>query len=189
LRGISSSRLKNLFGSDQMKKQTVIVIVCLAVLAAAVGILLYLSRDTISDGRTAQEEKSITFTENGEEVSVLYWEDITALESETFEAVLRSSSARPRTVTYEGVEIHTLMAAAGIDISGKSLEFIGADAYAASVTVDEATEEGEIYVVYSADGQQLGSREEGGDGPYQLVIVNDHFSQRWCKYLSEVVVK
>ena len=172
-----------------MKKHTKIIICVFAFLIAAVAVLLWLNRDVILQGQKAQEERSLTFTENGEVISVLYWEQLKELEYETFDAVIKSSGQRPKNVVYTGIEIHTLLDAAGTDYNGKTLHFIGADAYLAAVQPEEMESVGSIFVVYAMDGQTMKDRESGGDGPYQLVLIDDDFSQRWCKYLAEVELR
>jgi hypothetical protein len=46
-----------------------------------------------------------------------------------------------------------------------------------------------VYIVYAIDNKPLGKKEDGGAGPFELVIKNDPFSQRWCKFVSEVEIQ
>jgi len=39
------------------------------------------------------------------------------------------------------------------------------------------------------DGKYLGSRDSGGRGPYESIVVSDIFSNRRCKWITEIEVK
>lgn len=61
-----------------------------------------------------------------------------------------------------------------------------ADGYTVALTGDEVRMEDNVYIVYEQAGKDLGIREDGGTGPYRLIIRKDEFAQRWNKYLMEI---
>lgn len=172
-----------------MTKQTKIIVSVLAVLAAIIAVLLLMSRSGRFLGAQTQEERTLIFTKSSEPILTLTEEDIRALPSENIDATIRSSGARPRPAVYKGVEIHELLKAAGIsETEISALVFNGADLYVTKVEARELTEYGNIYIVFECDGEPMKTRAEGGDGPYQVIVLDDYYSLRWCKYLSEVEI-
>lgn len=170
-----------------MNKQTKIIVLLLAVFAVIIAAALLLNRDNMEAGKIAQESRTITVTSAGETLCVLNQETIKSLPAEELEATVRSNGMKPEYALYRGVEIHDFLKAAGIEPgAGDRLHFKGADAYLAVVKAEELQEEGSIYIVYEKDGKDMKSKAEGGEGPYQVVLPDDAFSQRWCKFLSEV---
>ena len=168
-------------------KQVKIIIALMVLFAIIIAGALFLNRDAIEAGKEAQRDKTITFTSAGETICVLDQETIKGFPSQEFEATIRSHGMKPEYVVYTGVDIHYVLEAAGIHPAGKDrLHFKGADAYLAAVDADELEKEGRVFIVYEKDGQEMEPKAKGGDGPYQLILLDDSFSQRWCKYLSEI---
>ncbi len=172
-----------------MKRQTRIAVITLGALLILICALLLINRPAIEAGKRAQAESTLTFTRGGETVVTLSAGDIRALPHETFEATIRASGERPTPAVYTGVEIHDLLALAGVTpAEGEELLFRGADMYLTEVGAAELSEYGNIYIVYERDGEAMKNRAQGGEGPYQVIVRSDYYSQRWCKYLSEVEI-
>ena len=172
-----------------MTKQTKLIAGILAALAVLIAALLVFSRAGRQTGLETQEARTLIFTKNGAAVLTLTEDDIRALPSETFDATVRASGARPRPAVYRGVEIHELIKAAGVSADEiSSLVFNGADLYVTTVQTEELSEYGNIYIAFECDGEPMKSRADGGDGPFQVIVLNDYYSLRWCKYLSEVEI-
>lgn len=168
-------------------KQKKIIAALLILFAAAVAVLLFLNRGTMEAGQAAQRDRTLSVTSNGEVICVLDFSALQGLPAETFETTVRSHGMKPEAVTYRGVEIHKVLEAAGIEPKGKDvLYFKGADTYLATVKAEELSEYDTIYVVYEKNGERMALRSENGEGPYQVVLLSDSFSQRWCKFLSEI---
>jgi spermidine/putrescine-binding protein len=55
--------------------------------------------------------------------------------------------------------------------------------------MEEAQNVRNVYIAYQINGEDLKSKAQGGNGPYQLVILSDPFSQRWCKYVNGVEIE
>ena len=167
-----------------MQKQNVVIISCL-VLFLAVTTFLYLSEGRIAE-RKAQENATIEFYSG----DVMIETDISflrSLESETFKAVIRSSSNKPQEVEYTGVLFSVLLEALDLSTKDKKQAAVrGADGYVAIVALDEIKRESNIYLAYAMNGKDMKPARQGGYGPFQLIIRTDPYSQRWCKYVCRV---
>ena len=56
------------------------------------------------------------------------------------------------------------------------------DGYAAALSMDKVMDDDNVYLAYKRDGELLGTKTDGGNGPYQLIISKDKFSQYWVKF-------
>jgi len=143
----------------------------------------------LANGGMTNDARYIAFKVAGEEVAVIDLDFLLTLESHDFKATIRSSGQKPREVEYTGVLLADVLQALNIDTKGKTqILFKGADAYMTGVSLSELDGDN-LYIAYAMDGEYLKPRSEKGFGPFQLVILKDPFSQRWCKYLCEVEIK
>jgi hypothetical protein len=44
-------------------------------------------------------------------------------------------------------------------------------------------------IAYLCDGKGLGTLKEGGTGPLRVIVLNDAFGTRCCKYVYKIEVK
>ena len=177
-----------------MKKQTKIISSILIVLILFVGILLYFNKDLILQGKQAQEDKSIKVTydikEDHGKTKTLTKDDILNLPYDTFDAEIRSNGKKAKIASFQGVLLSNLLDHLKLDKNEiKNIIVKAADGYTVTIGIDEVLEKDNVYITYKQDGEMMKSMDEGGVGPYQLVIRNDQFSQRWCKYVSEVEIR
>ena len=101
-----------------------------------------------------------------------------------------SASPRGEARNFTGVPLAHMLAHFGIDLAGaESVIFSSHDGFTSAVSAAEAADYANIFVVFEEDGQPLGSREEGGIGPYMIVISRDPFPNRWARYLLEIAVR
>lgn len=170
-----------------MQKQKLIVSATVIGLLLAVVVLWLLSGNSLNSGEKADK---ISFLVDGEELAVLDKDFILAQESKTFPAVIRSSGQRPQRVEYSGVLLSGLLDQLGVDWTDKKQIIVKAvDGYVTALSPAEFNGNNNIYIAYAMNGEDLKPRSQGGDGPYQLVIPRDPFSQRWCKYVTEIEIK
>ncbi|MEG1931218.1 MAG: molybdopterin-dependent oxidoreductase [Anaerovorax sp.] len=173
-----------------MKKQTKFIIGFMILLIIIIGVLLFFNRGSALEGQGAEQDRTFTVKVDGNEVVTFTLDALKEMESETFPAVIRSSGKKPEEVTYTGVEIGLLLETAGIDLKDKKqLTFTALDGYVVTAGVKELAETGNFYLAYGLNGEDLKTKSEEGNGPYQLIIRKDPFSQRWCKYLKEVDIQ
>lgn len=117
-------------------------------------------------------------------------EDILALRPQEREAVLDTSISDAETVLVLGVELSALLDYYDIPWTADNyFEINGLDEYYSPVLYDEVLAPDNVLICIAMNGQSLGSKSTGGFGPYMMVIRNERFSQRWCKYVEEVAVR
>ncbi len=166
-----------------MKKQTMIVGVSITALLALILVLLYLNGSFSGN----IESRVIFFYDKGEEIATIDEEYLLKMPGETFKAVIRSSGKKPEDAEFEGVEVSKLFEELNIETEGKEqILFRAADGYVSALSLDEVLTKDNTYIAYKMNGEQLKTKSQGGNGPFQLIIKKDPFSQRWCKYLQEV---
>jgi hypothetical protein len=81
----------------------------------------------------------------------------------------------------------TILENAGLNFEGKNAAIVTAvDGYVVSVGMDKLMDDENVYLAYMREGELIGTYEEGGRGPYMMIISKDQFSQYWCKYAYSV---
>lgn len=111
-------------------------------------------------------------------------------EAITFPAVVRSSGEKPVETEYKGIELIKLLSSLNIDISNMDkITINAADGYRVILNIEELEEPSNVYLTFERDGELLKSKKQGGNGPFQLVIRRDPFSQRWVKHVNEIVIQ
>lgn len=189
-KNITIAKCGNMEGKMDKKKQFKIIIMIIIILLVVTGILICLGQNSIRDAKESQALKTLKLFDRSDTAITFHFDEIKDLEHATFQTEIRSNGLKPQKVDYTGVELNTLFEAAGIDNSGiKKIIFYGVDGYVTSVDGSELSEKDNLYIAYKMNGKELKSQEEGGFGPYQLVIRNDAFSQRWCKYLARIEIQ
>lgn len=127
----------------------------------------------------------------GENEKIIEGEYIYSFEdSVTFPAVVRSSGKKPVETEYKGIELIKLFSALNMDVSdAERLTFNASDGYRIILSIDEIYEPNNVYLTYERDGKPMKSKEKGGNGPFQLVIRQNPFSQRWIKHVEEIIIE
>ena len=172
-----------------MKTGTKLVIISVAVLCAAVAVFAFLNRENIAAKKEAQEGGFFYFYAGDEEHTVTM-EDIEALSPSVIKANYKKNGKESETRYYSGVSLRSVAESLGIDVSGySSAAFSAADGYASALTITEAMDGENCCIVIAMGGEPLGTKEGGGSGPFMMILPNDQFSQRWCKFLIEVRLK
>ena len=173
-----------------MKKHTKIIFFFCLAMTAVLTFLVFLNLGNLSEMKRFQRESLIRVTAYG--TSVEYnMEHVRALPSAEFQAILRDSAAHLEANFYTGALLKDLLLAQGVDLNAVvSVSISGADGYAAAFDREEILRENGVYLVYARDMQLLGTRENGGTGPYQIIVrEGDIFAQRWCKHVALIEVK
>lgn len=168
------------------KKITIIV----AVLAAIVGITAFLNLKSVEVKKELQENAKFILKENGKEIATLDMKEIRTLGETEFEANLKKDGKDPIPYTYTGVPLKNIFEKYGVSLEDKSAVVVAAiDGYTVAVDIDKILEDDNVYLAYMREGESIGNRENGGKGPYQMIISKDQFSQHWCKYAVEADAK
>lgn len=170
-----------------MKKTVTGILVILVVI---ISVTAYLNRASIADKKELQEEAILIIKENGTEIKQVDFNFINELEEVTFNKELDTSDSTPVDQRFTGVLLHDILSEAGVSLEEKGQVTVKAiDGYMAALSIDEVLSPDNVYLVYKNNGEFLKGKSEGGTGPYRIVIREDQFGQRWCKFVTEVDVK
>lgn len=173
-----------------MSKNTKIAIGIIAGLCIVLVGALLLNKEGLDERKEMFTSAQVTLKDSGNEICILNFEDIKAAGEETFEAVYDTSKTEPVTLSYTGVQLKNVLSQSGIELEGKTTVVLSAvDGYTVAYILEEVMEEGNVYLTYAEEGEMLKSREEGGSGPYQTIVVSDTFSSRRCKWLTSIEVQ
>lgn len=165
------------------------VAVVIAALLLVVAVFAYMNREGLEE-KTAAQTDAIIFFKAGEVITEVNFDLLDQLPAAEFPAALRSSGRPPVDVTFTGVQLKDILEQINFVTQGKTQILTRAvDGYTVVLSVNEVLEDDNVYVVFKQDGELLGAREEGGTGPYRLVIRDDEFAQRWNKYLMEIELR
>lgn len=172
-----------------MNKRGLIVVGIIVVLSAIIYFSLKLSQKSIEERKKTLENAEIVLV-FGEEEKILNIDTIGAIGKEEFEAVLDTSTTDASLHKYTGVELKDVFSHFNIEIDDKKAVILtGVDGYSVAYSIDDVLEDSNIYIAYMEDGKYLGTRKDGGRGPYESIIASDQFSNRRCKWLIEIEVK
>ena len=171
-----------------MSKNTRIVATTTVVLAFAVTVLGWLNRDHIA-GRKALQESGAFLVTAGEQQYSVTMDDLLEIGSSTVDANYKTNLMPAIKKQYTGVSLKNLFDFLQMnDSSAKSVSFLALDGHVSAVSMSDALDEENCFIVFEEAGKQLGTRESGGTGPYMVIFAKDRFSQRWCKYLFEITI-
>lgn len=138
----------------------------------------------------SKEQPQITIHINEKEEVINAQTIYTHEEAITFPAVVRSSGSKPVETEYKGIELTKLFTTLDIDLSGYTkITFNASDGYRIILTIEEIMEPSNVYLTFERDGEILKSKKQGGNGPFQLIIRRDPFSQRWIKHVDEIILQ
>jgi len=170
--------------STKTNKGTLAIIVVLCILIPAVIILAILHRGTMEERLELQAAGEFMITSGEEKVSVSLADllDIGAVEV--------TSSPRGERRDFTGVPLVRVFDRFGVDYSeARTVVFTSLDGFVTALTIAEVLDEENTFIVFEEDGEPLGTREEGGRGPYMVVVALDPFPNRWARYLMEVTLQ
>ncbi len=170
------------------KKQTIILIAIISILVFFVGVFAFLNSGDIAYKKNL-EMNEIFDIRIGEERIPVTMDDVVALNPVEFNAILDTSTTDPKDVLYRGVEIKDILTSKHIDFSTATMfEVRSLDGYASAISVEEILNDNFAYICIAEGNKPLKTKKEGGWGPY-LMIVKSPFSNRWCKFVQEIVIR
>ena len=160
------------------------MIVALCVLTPAVVVLAAIHRESMQERLELQASGEFLIASGYEIVSVSLADllDIGAVDV--------TSSPRGERRDFTGVPLVRIFDQFGVDYSeARTVVFTSLDGFVTALTITEALDEDNTFIVFEEDGEPLGTREEGGRGPYMVVVALDPFPNRWARYLMEVTLQ
>ncbi len=170
-----------------MKKRAAIIISIIVILTIVLIISLNLNKASIEKQKEILANAQIILVYD-EKAIILNRDDI-ILYGENFEAVLDTSSTEPTTHTYTGVMLKDLLNKKNVKFQNKTIIIKAVDGYQVAYSSEEVSMDKNVYIAFMEDGKYLGSRDSGGRGPYESIVVSDNFSNRRCKWITEIEVK
>lgn len=171
-----------------MKKSSKKIILIVIILVLALAILLILNQENLNESVAVYENRKVKIYK-GDFIRSYSFDEIKNLETHQLEAYLNESGEEPKRQEYTGVLIKDILLDAKVDIKDiKAILVTAVDGYTVAVDKEKVIENDNVYLVFKQDGRLLKSKDEGGVGPYQMVIAKDQFSQYWCKYVIKIEV-
>ncbi len=172
---------------DNMSKQMKGIVIVLVIVGLVLGVSIYMGKDDLALRTQLNNDAVFEIFDQGNALATYTMEEIEALGASEFKAHLKSSGQAAVEYTYQGVLMKTILEDAGVDFEGKDSAIVTAvDGYAVSVGMDKLMDDDNVYLAYMREGELLGTYEDGGRGPYMMIIRKDQFSQYWCKYAYRV---
>ncbi len=169
--------------------QTKIVIIVIAVLLVLVCVLAALNAKSVEAKKAMLEAQTFTISTESKTYEV-NMDMINSIGIQDISANLKRNGKAAEEKVYQGVPFKAIIDKLSIDSQGvQSFIFTAADGYASAVTKDKAMDDKNCFVVTSVGGKALGSKENGGSGPFMMILAKEQFSQQWCKFLIEVKSK
>lgn len=170
---------------SKSRKQLIIVLACLALLAAVILVLAQLNkRDDLP------ESGQISLKAGDEEAALFTMEQIQAMPFVEVEKEIVSSNYANEKGLYRGVTMAELWSAAGVELERyQQMVVTSEDGYVAVFPVEELLEPEAILLIYARDGAGLGTMDDGGSGPFRILAVEDQYGTRCAKYVSELALK
>ena len=172
-----------------MDKKILIVILVMLVLMLIIFITFKLNKPSIEVQKQLLDNAEILIISDNEEV-IVNIDDIKSIGEETFEAVLDTSSTKPTIHTYNGVQLKELLSNLTITLNNNDVIILsGVDSFAVAYSGEEVLKDENVYIAYMEDGKYLGTLDNGGTGPYEVIVKEDQFSNRRCKWLTKIEVR
>jgi len=169
---------------NKTNKGTLVIVAILCVLIPAVIILAILHRGTMEERLELQAAGEFMIT-SGEETISVSLADLLDIGAEEV-----TSSPRGERRDFTGVPLVRVFDQFGVDYSeARTVVFTSLDGFVTALTIAEVLDEENTFIVFEEDGEPLGTREEGGRGPYMVVVALDPFPNRWARYLMEVTLQ
>jgi len=163
----------------KIKRSTIAVIAVLAVLAIGVAVLAVLNGREAAQKKQRLSDEYFVILADGTEHRVTM-EDIEALGPRDIQANYKKSGKDPETRVYTGVPFAAVLRHIGVDpVKFRSAAFAASDAFMSIRPMEVALDENNCFIVI----------DDGGEGPFRMILAKDRFSQYWCKLLTDVTLK
>lgn len=170
-----------------MSKQSKIIIGIILVMVLVLGVTTYLGKEDLALRTELNNDAIFTVTEGGETLATYNMSEIQDMGEVSFKANLKTNGQAPIEYTYQGVLLKSILENAGASFDDKNSAIVSAvDGYVVSVSMEKLMDDENVYLAYMREGDLIGTYEDGGRGPYMVIISKDKFSQYWCKFAHSV---
>ncbi len=173
-----------------MKRNNIIAIGIVIILMILMGVALLLNQEGLQANKATFENVELNVTVDGEVVGTLTYDELIALGAVEYEAIYDTSKTDPVVETYKGVELKKVFAYFEISLENKSaVTATAVDNFAMAYSVEEVMADDSLYVTYERNGEAILGEEDDDGGPLMVIVKNDQFSNRRCKWLISVGVE
>lgn len=101
-----------------------------------------------------------------------------------------SAIYRGESRNFTGVPLASIFEHLGVDCSGADAVVVTSlDGLRTAISIADAMDDTNTFIIFEEDGQPLGTMEDGGVGPYRLIVARDPFPNRWARHLMEITVQ
>lgn len=117
-------------------------------------------------------------------------EELKEFESIQVEKTIVSGNSKNETGIYTGIPLCELLDFVDPTLldEGKQVISKAKDGFVSAYSIDEVTGINNVLVVYERNGKPLGTKRDGGTGPFRIIVLQDVFGNRSTKYLNEIEV-
>lgn len=165
-----------------MKKLTKIALIALiALVIAAFPLYYYAHPDAPQPTGTLQIKGNVANPAN------LTFEMLEAYPATTMQVTVKGKQADNGDFIYTGVTLKTLLQQAEISDNATSVFIQASDGYGTTLTLEEANKE-TTFIAYQKDGAAMTPLNDGGEGPFRLIIADEEFAQRWVRGVAAIIV-
>ena len=172
-----------------MNKNTKLVMGIIIVLVIMLTVFSVLNRGNLELKEKLQSNAEFQIHFNDKTITVTM-DDMIKLNPVEFEANYDTSKNDGEIVKFTGVEIKNILKEYDIEINDDNvIEVKALDGYSSALTGSEVLTEDNTYICLLKEGETLGTKTDGGMGPYLMIVKSSKFSQRWCKFVQEINVR
>lgn len=170
-----------------MKHSNRIIGIVMVFLVCMVVLFAFLNRGNQAQKEELQEKEQFVISIDGKEQGRISKKQVEQMGVSEYTVTMDTSKTDPTDVVFEGVELKDILEQNKIKISDyKTIQAKALDGYSTAMTVEEVMKPDNVILCIKKDGKYLGTKGDGGMGPFLVIIREDSFSQRWCKYLEAV---
>jgi hypothetical protein len=100
-----------------------------------------------------------------------------------------TANDRGNNLSFRGVPLTAVFSAMGVNVAdAHSFIFMAADGMSSTADAADVLNPVNGFLVIEENGQRYTAREDGGRGPFRVVLVGDDASGRWARMLMEIIV-
>lgn len=172
-----------------MDKKVLTVVLILLVLMVIIFITFKFNKPSREVQKQLLDNAEILIISDNQEI-IINIDNIKSAGEEKFESILDTSSTKASMHTYNGVQLKDLFLKLKITLNKSDIIILsGVDSFAVAYSGEEVLKDNNVYIAYMEDGKYLGTLDNGGTGPYEVIVKEDQFSNRRCKWLTKIEVK
>ncbi len=173
-----------------MKKNNIILLGLIAFLLIVIVIFTLLNQEGLDHRKVLSDEAKLEIHYNNEILYVYDFDEIIDFEAVKFMANLKEDGRDALEQNYTGVLLKHILEHIGFLVSDIDAVIVSAvDGYTVVIEQEKLAQDDNVYLAYKLGEEYLKPREQGGPGPYQVIISNDPFSQFWVKYAIKIEIK